>query len=93
MQIKMQEKNFDERCSTATSGVFSEDSDASDDIESEIYTIRKVSKLVFLNHQIQMEKSVTKKSNPILETVPSKDNQRILPPIPPPKPVRLYLNL
>ena len=87
----MQENNFDERCSTATSGVFSEDSDASEDIESEVYTIRKVSKMVFLHHQRQ--KSVTKKSNPVLQTVPSKDNQRILPPIPPPKPARLYLNL
>ena len=92
MQIKMQENNFDERCSTATSGVFSEDSDASEDIESEVYTIRKVSKMVFLNHQRQMETNVNKRSNPILETIPFRDNQRILPPVPPPKPPRLYLN-
>ena len=88
----MHENLFDERCSTATSGVFSEDSDSSDDIESEIYTIRKVSKMVFLNHKRQMEKNVTKISNPV-EVVHSRDNQRILPPIPPPKPARLYLNL
>ena len=88
----MHENIFDERCSTATSGVFSEDSDASDDIESDIYTIRKVSKIVFLNHQRQMETNVTKISNPV-KAVPSRDNQRILPPIPPPKPARLYLNL
>ena len=92
MQIKMHENIFDERCSTATSGVFSEDSDASDDIESDIYTIRKVSKMVFLNHQNQMETTISKLSNPV-EAVPSRDIQRILPTIPPPKPARLYLNL
>ena len=64
----------DERCSSATSGIFSDDSE---DIDSDIYTIRKVSKQVFLNHE-------TPKRSLYIKTRP-------LPPIPPQKPARLYL--
>ena len=38
----------DEICSTSSSGIFSDDME---DTESDIYTIRRVSKQVFLNHQ------------------------------------------
>lgn len=71
----------DEICSTSSSGIFSDDTE---DTESDIYTIRRVSKQVFLNHQklIVGNCSGQKRTYTIIKP---------LPPIPPPKPARLYL--
>ena len=82
-------KVLDERCSRATSGIYSVNSDASDSNESEIYTIRKVSKPVFSNQHMSVKQNDPK---PIIQrdAIPVRDKETS--PILPLKPARLYIN-